>query len=191
MGRVTKPVEERRQEIIDTAKALFLENGFEKTQMADISKKMNVAQGLVYHYFKSKTEILYAVVDIIADERAIATKKVLNYTNGTARDRLAVLFDTQTILDDYSDLVPIFINDAAVVEYCLKKMTVSALPQLISLIEVGNADGSWHYEYPETLATFILHGFSGLIVTSSPVCEDRNEQKALVDIILSLFRAPR
>ncbi|MDR1639691.1 MAG: hypothetical protein LBT59_08360, partial [Clostridiales bacterium] len=35
MARVSKPVEERKQEIIDTAKALFIENGFDKTQVAE------------------------------------------------------------------------------------------------------------------------------------------------------------
>ena len=189
MSRVTKPVEERRQEIIDTAKELFIENGFDKTQMADISKKMNVAQGLVYHYFKSKTEILYAVVDIIAEERAATSGKILSEAKGTARDRLAVLFNAQTIREDYSDLIPIFISDSAVIEYCLRKMTVSALAQLVSLIESGNADGSWHFEYPETVAAFILHGISGLITTAAPVCREENEQQALLEIVLSIFKS--
>ena len=189
MGRITKPVEERRQEIIDTAKVLFIENGFDKTQMADITNKMKVAQGLIYHYFKSKTEILYAVVDILAVERTAATDKVLHDTKGTARDRLAVLFNTQTMLDDYSDMIPIFICDSAIVEYCMKKMIVSALPQVVSLVELGNADGSWYFEYPETVASFILNGISGIFVASSPFCRDVNEQKALLDVILSIFRS--
>jgi len=189
VGRVTKPVEERRKEIINTAQELFIENGFDKTQMADISKKMNVAQGLVYHYFKSKTDILYAIIDIMADEQILATEELFDQSNGSARDKLAVLFNSQTILKDYSKLIPILISDSAIIEYCLKKMIISALPLLVSLIEYGNEDGSWNYEYPEMAAAFILHGISGVIGVLSPVYQDENEQKALLDVVLRFFES--
>ena len=68
MARITKPPEERRKEFVDTAREFFIENGYEKTQMIDITKKLNVAAGTIYHYFKSKTELLYAVIDEETDE---------------------------------------------------------------------------------------------------------------------------
>ncbi len=90
--RVTKPVEERRQEIIGTARVMFTENGFDATQMADISNKMKVAAGTVYHYFKSKTELLYAVIDEITSENTQEKQRLLNETEGSAIDRLKFIF---------------------------------------------------------------------------------------------------
>lgn len=58
-----KDPELRKQEIIDAAMELFLTKGFEETAVSDIVKKVGVAQGLFYYYFKSKTELLDVVVD--------------------------------------------------------------------------------------------------------------------------------
>jgi len=163
MARITKPVEERRQEIIDTARKLFIENGFDKTQVADISNSMNSAQGLVYHYFKSKTDILYAVIDEMAAEQTEKMKQVLGDCDGSAFDDLGLLFNSQPDYESYDKLIPSLKSDQAIIEYCTKKMTVSAMPLLLTLIERGNADGSWNCEYPKETAIFILQGFSGLI----------------------------
>jgi AcrR family transcriptional regulator len=161
--RITKPVEERRQEIIETAKKLFIENGFDKTQVADISRSMNAAQGLVYHYFKSKTDILYAVIDTLAAQHAEQMEQILNANVGNASEKLSLLFNNRPHADRYDKLIPSLMSDKAILEYCTNTMLTSAMSVLIPLIESGNADGSWHCKYPKETAVFIMHGFSGLL----------------------------
>ena len=63
MSRVSKDPEERRNELMDAAQLLFLSKGYEKTAVSDIVKQVNVAQGTFYYHFKSKADILDAVVD--------------------------------------------------------------------------------------------------------------------------------
>ncbi|GHV16523.1 TetR family transcriptional regulator [Clostridia bacterium] len=190
MPRITKPVEERRQEIIDTALKLFKENGFDKTQVADISKSMNTAQGLVYHYFKSKTDILYAVIDALAAERCGAMTRALEAHSGSALEGLTLLFNSQPDYESYGKLIPSLKSDQAIIEYCTKKMTVSAMPLLVSMIERGNADGSWSCEYPKETAIFILQGFSGLLgLSDSP--HDEAKVRAFTNIIFRILGARR
>lgn len=167
MTRITKSVPERRQEIIDTARELFMENGFDETQVSDISKKMNVAQGLVYHYFKSKTEMLYAVFDEITDEHLRTFEVVLSKAGGTALERLNTFMSSRPDFDRFTKLVSSISDESAITEYCSNKMFVSMTPLLRSLIEQGNADGSWDCEYPRETATFILQGISGFFSDSS------------------------
>lgn len=52
----------RRNEILDAAKPLFDAKGYHETAISDIVKKMGVAQGTLYYYFKSKDEILEALI---------------------------------------------------------------------------------------------------------------------------------
>ena len=52
--RVSKPPEERRQEIMDTAMRVFAEKGYEQTTMRDIASAVGVVPGLCYRYFESK-----------------------------------------------------------------------------------------------------------------------------------------
>jgi TetR/AcrR family transcriptional regulator, fatty acid metabolism regulator protein len=56
---VTKapPIEKRRQ-ILDAAVRVFARQGFHSTRVSDIADEAGVAYGLVYHYFKSKDQVL-------------------------------------------------------------------------------------------------------------------------------------
>jgi AcrR family transcriptional regulator len=51
------PVDKRRQ-ILDAAVRVFARQGFHSTRVADIADQAGVAYGLVYHYFRSKEEVL-------------------------------------------------------------------------------------------------------------------------------------
>src|SRR3954453_21642862 len=51
------PVDKRRQ-ILDAAIHVFARQGFHHCRVSDIADEAGVAYGLVYHYFKSKDEVL-------------------------------------------------------------------------------------------------------------------------------------
>ncbi|MFG1795102.1 TetR/AcrR family transcriptional regulator [Nocardia sp. NPDC049149] len=55
--------ERRRQQIIESAYAVFVERGYEATAIADVAAHAGIGQGTVYRYFASKREILDHVVD--------------------------------------------------------------------------------------------------------------------------------
>ncbi|MDR2044938.1 MAG: TetR/AcrR family transcriptional regulator [Clostridium sp.] len=190
MPRTTKSTEERRQEIINTARELFIENGFDKTQAADISKEMKVAQGLIYHYFQSKTDILYAVIDQFIGKELERTKNILEESTGTALDRLVLFFQKDRYPEHCEKLPPSFISDPAMMDYCSKKMIVSMKPILISLIESGNLDGSWNCEYPAESAAFILQGISGLAKfedRKKPPCKPDLQSSVFMNILLRVL----
>lgn len=56
--------EERRSEILGAALALFEQNGFDATSVEQITAKAKISKGLAYHYFKSKDEILLAIISL-------------------------------------------------------------------------------------------------------------------------------
>lgn len=51
-----------RQQIIEAADKLFYENGFGETSFADIAAAVQISRGNFYHHFKTKDEILEAVI---------------------------------------------------------------------------------------------------------------------------------
>ena len=59
----TKNPEEMVQNILTTALQLFKEKGFEKTTILDIVETMGVSRGAFYHHFKSKEEVLGAILE--------------------------------------------------------------------------------------------------------------------------------
>lgn len=52
-----------RQRIIDAADRLFYSRGYNQTSFSDISDETGIPRGNFYYYFKTKEEILEAVVD--------------------------------------------------------------------------------------------------------------------------------
>ncbi|HEV8193879.1 MAG TPA: helix-turn-helix domain-containing protein [Ktedonobacterales bacterium] len=52
----------RRNQLLDTALRLFGEKGVENTSIKDIAEEAGIAQGLVYHYFRSKEDLLVEVL---------------------------------------------------------------------------------------------------------------------------------
>lgn len=52
-----------RERIVDAANRLFYENGFEPTSFAAIAQAVGISRGNFYHHFKTKDEILEAVIE--------------------------------------------------------------------------------------------------------------------------------
>ncbi len=67
-----KELRDRKREIIlRAALRQFAEKGYENTSINDIAKTAHISNGLTYHYFKSKQELLQSIVKkflSIADE---------------------------------------------------------------------------------------------------------------------------
>jgi len=59
--------QKRRQQIVDTAKKMFIEQGFQSTHIGQVCEELNIARGTVYQYFGNKREILYAILESIEE----------------------------------------------------------------------------------------------------------------------------
>jgi TetR/AcrR family fatty acid metabolism transcriptional regulator len=55
-------MQDRYDAILDAAKAIFADKGFEGTSIADIARAAQISDGLVYRYFRNKRELLYEVL---------------------------------------------------------------------------------------------------------------------------------
>jgi TetR/AcrR family fatty acid metabolism transcriptional regulator len=89
---------EKRRVILDAAVRVFARRGFNGCRVSDIADEAGVAYGLVYHYFRSKDEVLdtlflerwNVMLDVIRD---------LDQHEFTPREKLATI--TGFIIDSY------------------------------------------------------------------------------------------
>ncbi|KHL92017.1 TetR family transcriptional regulator [Paenibacillus sp. IHB B 3415] len=61
--RIVKEAEIRRNEILDAAEELFGQKGFDGTSTGDILGKVGIARGTLYYHFKSKEDIMDALIE--------------------------------------------------------------------------------------------------------------------------------
>lgn len=78
---------QKREQIVDAADLLFYERGFESTSFADIAHAVGISRGNFYYHFRSKDEILEAVIAL----RLNRTRAMLDgwdEEGGTPEDRI-------------------------------------------------------------------------------------------------------
>lgn len=86
--RTIKPVDQRRQEILNGAMKLFSEQGYDKTSISDIAAYIGISQGLCYRYFKSKEEIFESAINEYASTVSAEMVKVITSSNMTLEEKI-------------------------------------------------------------------------------------------------------
>jgi AcrR family transcriptional regulator len=89
--------EERKSQILDAAEIVFSEKGIDQARMDDIAAKTGVSKGTVYLYYKSKEDLVTAILERIfqgafnlinsrTTRQASATEAILQFTEEAIRD---------------------------------------------------------------------------------------------------------
>jgi TetR/AcrR family transcriptional regulator, fatty acid metabolism regulator protein len=89
---------DKRRQILDAAVRVFARRGFNGCRVSDIADEAGVAYGLVYHYFRSKDEVL----DTLFLERWNVMLAVIREIDGediSPREKLSAI--TAFIVDSY------------------------------------------------------------------------------------------
>jgi len=68
-----KKGEENRKLIVEAANQLFYTKGYNQTAFSEVAKAVGIPKGNFYHYFKSKDDLLEAVID----ERLAGIRRML------------------------------------------------------------------------------------------------------------------
>lgn len=74
--RIVKEAEVRKHEILDAATRLFTEKGFDHTSTNDILDAVGIAKGTLYHHFKSKEDIMDALIERQTAGILLAAEKI-------------------------------------------------------------------------------------------------------------------
>lgn len=86
--RVVKEANERKNEILDAAEALFAEKGFDHTSTNEILEAVGIAKGTLYHHFKSKEDIMDAIIERQSEQMLTAARKTASDRGIPVEERL-------------------------------------------------------------------------------------------------------
>ncbi|MEH7458537.1 TetR/AcrR family transcriptional regulator [Bacillus sp. JJ1127] len=149
--RVIKKAEERRNEILDAADELFGRKGFDGTSTNDILEKVGIARGTLYHHFKSKEDIMDALIErytvrilgaakgiaadksITVNERIIRVVMALNISDGNGKEIIEHIHKPQN----------------ALMHQKIQKVIINGVPQVLTgIIREGIEQGLFNTPYP-------------------------------------------
>jgi TetR/AcrR family transcriptional regulator, fatty acid metabolism regulator protein len=152
---------DKRRQILDAAVRVFARQGFHSTRVSDIADEAGVAYGLVYHYFRSKEQVM----NELFKERWSLLLAAIEESDGETppRDRLADV--ARFIVDSYR-------HDPELMKVIIVEVTRAAnsfgrthLPEIRKAYELiaeivaeGQARGAFRRDIDPNFAAMAFYG---------------------------------
>ena len=183
--KIVKDGEERRNEILDVAERLFCAKGFDNTSTNDIPEEIGIARGTLYYHFKSKEDILDAMIERLTNqmlERAavIALDESIPVLQRLTRTMLSLNVD-----NELGDLVMEQVHrpQNALMHQKMENMLLGRVNKLITKIaEDGIKQGIMHTDYPaeavEMIMTYSYTAFDSMVHYS-----EEEEQRKIMGFV--------
>lgn len=90
---------ESRQRILDTARGVFAEKGFDGARVDEIALRAGVNKALIYYYFKSKDELLKEILRTFLEERRTSRPKSIQKGDAGSLPDQIVRFDVEFLFE--------------------------------------------------------------------------------------------
>ena len=135
---------QRREAIVDQAAALFAKRGFLGASMADLAAACGMSKSLLYHYYGSKEDVLFAVMESHVDQLVDDVDEVLKLEQ-PSEDKLAALI--HAFMNHYVGAVDrqkVLLNDLENLPDAQRRTVVSKQRKIIDTMQniLGDVLGS-------------------------------------------------
>ena len=195
--RIVKNPEERRNEILDAAEILFITKGYAKTTINEILQTLGIAKGTLYHYFKSKEELLDAIIGRIISQGEEKAQAILADSTITVHQKIFQILLAQKPDDIKKQHIIQELHESANAEFHQKSLgeTIRRIAPLLALaVEEGNATGDFACPFPlETSEILFVAGsflFDEAIFSWTEEEADRKKRAFIYVAELSLGARP-
>ena len=172
--RVVKEAEERRNEILDVAERLFSTKGFEQTSTNDILLEIGIARGTLYYHFKSKEDILDAVIARITKQLLFLSAQIAQDKSIPVLERLTKAIIALNVNSSIGQEITSQLHkpqNALLHQKLQTTMIAGIVPILTKLMEEGAAQGILQTDYPQEAVEMLM-------VYSNEAFDDLKEQTA-------------
>jgi TetR/AcrR family fatty acid metabolism transcriptional regulator len=165
----SKQAVDKRRLILDAAVRVFAREGFHTCRVSDIADEAGVAYGLVYHYFKSKDQVL----DTLFLERWNVLLDAIRHTDAQpipAHEKLHAI--AGFIIDSYRhdpDLMKVIIVEVTRAANSFGAVHIGKIGEAYALIrgvvEKAQAAGEFRTEIPAEFAVMAFYGAIEQVLT--------------------------
>lgn len=130
---------EKEKKILEAAIQLFSKKGFDKATSKEIAKEAKVAEGTIFKYFKTKKDILSAIVvyliHLLSDKVIFENiKKIINENNDIKIIIKKIIYDRMELIDKIFPMFQIVITQALINQEVRDALFENIIKKGISLI---------------------------------------------------------
>ncbi len=147
-----------KNKIIGAATKLFSEKGYDETTMQDIMQLSGLSKGAIYHYFRSKQEIMEFLSNYAKEMVSNYLKELVDNQDLTAKQKIEKVITYLSVNEALPELtkgrwaekVPFALLDTL-------RNTLNVLAEYIAVIlEQGNKNKEFNCKYPKELAGVLV-----------------------------------
>ena len=189
--RVVKNPEERKKEIMDTAAQFFLTKGYEETSVNAIVEHLNIAKGTFYHYFKSKEEILGAILEDYLEQFAQQIRRIVSKKEMNANEKMQYVLKNIISGNQEPKHLTNHIEDnksAKLHQMMEEKFYEKFKPIIVDILKQGIEEGAFDIMYPEEITEILLMGIRSYMHIHLPNFKDMDYVKKKLSALEELFK---
>lgn len=165
--------EKKRSEIAKKAIEVFAERGFQATTIQDIADAAHLGKGTIYHYFKTKEEILLTVsVEILKEmERSLGAALIRldepeERLTALIQESLKMTDDLEKLYIVYGELWLMSLRSSRYSGFMqlIRKMDQDVIKMVARTIEDGKRKGIFAPDIDaDALAVYLVTSFDGVV----------------------------
>lgn len=166
MGKIDNNKQQKRDSLLESAFSLFINNGFNKTSIADIVNQAGVAKGTFYLYFKDKYDIRNNLIAHKASQilhTAYMTLQAHPEVTDFEQQILLIIDQALDQLADNHNLVLLLSKHLSwgYVRNSLVYNSEKDMPSIYTIFESMLEKAEYSYSSPELMMYMILEIVSG------------------------------
>jgi TetR/AcrR family transcriptional regulator, fatty acid metabolism regulator protein len=162
---------DRRRQILDAAVRVFARQGFHGCRVSDIADEAGVAYGLVYHYFRSKEEVLDTLFLERWDVLVATIAEVAQREDMEPREQLYAI--ASFIVDSYRhdpELMKVIIVEVTRAANSFGRTHLEKIREaydgIAGIVERAQADGTFKDDVAPNFAAMAFYGAMEQVLTA-------------------------
>ncbi|MDW7660623.1 MAG: TetR/AcrR family transcriptional regulator [Bacillota bacterium] len=166
MAKTTKNREHKKRELVEIAEKLFINKGFDETNVEDILVSSGLSKGGFYHYFKSKDEVLAESIRYFAEDLLETIKPVIEDMTLNAIEKLKLFISNKSSSqasrrDIIHYMVMLMKSDFTFYKYniIISQMYIEPLS---TIIRQGCEEGLFNVDHPVETADILIRAITSV-----------------------------
>lgn len=157
--RVVREANVRKNEILDAAERLFVAKGFDGTSTTDILNEVGIARGTLYYHFKSKEDILDAMIERMTGSLVAKAGELAARKDVPVLQRLTSMMLALNVNNDLGHEILEQVHkpqNALMHQKMQERLLAGVNPIITGLIEEGITQGICRTDYPAEVVEMTL-----------------------------------
>jgi TetR/AcrR family transcriptional regulator, fatty acid metabolism regulator protein len=159
--------EDKRRLIVNAAVRVFARKGYHASRVSDIAEEAGVAHGLLYHYFRSKEELLETIFHETWGD-VLGAVRIVEQSDESAHDQLAGM--AKILLRAWRrdpDLVRVLVREVTRSSHLQRRVDEidEAFAGLERIIARGQEDGEFRADVDPRMVSYVFYGALEEILT--------------------------